>query len=141
MTSAGPTVLPIVDYFAPDAESPHLLAFVCDGCSARYLERRNGCGRCGGRGFSRHSVPTTGTVTAYTVVWRSEPGVNVPFVSCLVHLGEGLVVKSNLVGIDPDAVDVTVLGRTVELVVRDLGTDSNGTLALAFAFQLHEVSE
>ena len=141
MMSAGPAVLPIVDYFAPDAEAPHLLALVCDGCGARYLERRNGCGRCGGRSFSRHAVSTTGTVTAYTVVWRSEPGVSVPFVSCLVDLGEGLIVKSNLVGIDPDAVDVTVLGSPVELVARDLGMDSNGTLALAFAFKLCGLGE
>jgi uncharacterized protein len=139
MTNVVPIVLPVVDYFVPDAESPHLLALVCDGCGARYLERRNGCGRCGGRTFSRCSVPKTGTVKAYTVVWRSEPGVSVPFVSCLVDVGEGLVVKSNLVGIEPDAVDVSVLGRSVELTTRDLGTDSNGTLALAFAFRLLEV--
>jgi uncharacterized OB-fold protein len=80
-------------------------------------------------------------VTAYTVVWRSEPGVKVPFVSCLVDFGEGLIVKSNLVRIDPDAIDVNVLGSPVELISRDLGTDSNGTLALAFAFELSEVGE
>jgi uncharacterized protein len=141
MTSAGPAVLPIVDYFAADAESPHLLALVCDGCGARYLERRNGCGRCGGRAFSRRPVPTTGTVSAYTVVWRSEPGVEVPFVSCLVDLGKGLVVKSNLVGIDPGAVDVTILGRQVELLAQELGTDSNGMLAITFAFRLCEGGE
>jgi uncharacterized protein len=141
MMSAGPAVLPIVEYFAADAESPHLLALVCDGCGARYLERRNGCGSCGSRSFSRRSVPTTGTVNAYTVVWRSELGVDVPFVSCLVDLDEGLVVKSNLVGIDPGAVDVTVLGRQVELVTRDLETDSNGTLAVTFAFRLCEGGE
>jgi uncharacterized OB-fold protein len=141
MLSAGTTVLPIVEYFAPYPENPHLLAFVCDKCSARYLERRNGCGRCGGQGFSRHTVPTTGTVDAYTVVWRSEPGIEVPFVSCLVDVGEGLIVKSNLIGIDPDAVDVTVLGRPVELVVRDIGADASGTHALAFAFELRVASQ
>jgi uncharacterized OB-fold protein len=141
MTNAGSTVLPIVDYFVPDAKSPHLSVLVCDGCGARYLERRNGCGRCGGRNFSRRSAPTTGTVKAYTVVWRSEPGVEVPFVSCLVDFGEGLVAKSNLVGIDPDTVDLTVLGRSVDLVSRHLGIDSNGTLALTFAFKLRQAGK
>jgi uncharacterized protein len=141
MTCADQIVLPIVDYFVPDAESPRLLALVCDKCGAQYLERRNGCGRCGGRDFSRHSVSRVGTVKAYTVVWRSDPGVDVPFVSCLVDFGEGLVVKSNLVGIDPDAVDVSVLTRPVTLVARDLGPDSIGTVALTFAFELSGVDE
>jgi uncharacterized protein len=138
MSNPDPARLPLVDYFVPDAESPHLVALVCDGCGARYLERRNGCGRCGSRRFSRHPVPATGTVKAYTVVWRSEPGVPVPFVSCLVDLEQGLVAKSNLVGINADEVDVSVLGQPVELVTRDIGMDSNGTTALAFAFALCE---
>ena len=45
------TIVPVVDHFVPDDDAPHLLARVCDGCGAQYLERRNGCGRCGGRQF------------------------------------------------------------------------------------------
>ncbi len=130
------TVLPVVDYFVPDDESPHLLARVCDACGAEYLERRNGCGRCGGRQFSRRRAPTTGTVKAYTVVWRGPRSVEVPFVSCLVDLGDGLVVKSNLVGIDPATVDATVLGRPAELVTTDLPDDAEGTHARSFAFRI-----
>jgi uncharacterized OB-fold protein len=140
MTTATSTVMPIVDYFVPDADSPHLVAHVCDGCGARYLERRNGCGRCSGRTFSRRPVAPSATVKAYTVVWRGEPGVEVPFVSCLADFGDGLVVKSNLVGIDPGSVDPSMLGRPIELVARDLGSDANGTVARTFVFQLREVA-
>ena len=128
------TIVPVVDYFVPDDDAPHLLARVCDGCGAEYLERRNGCGRCGGREFSRRPAPRSGTVMAYTVVWRGEPSVEVPFVSCLVDLGDGLVVKSNLVGVDPSTVDTSVLGQPVELVSRDLPNDARGTQARSFAF-------
>lgn len=73
---------------------------------------------------------------AYTVVWRGARGVEVPFVSCLVALGDGLVVKSNLVGVDPTTIDTTVLGRAVELVTKDLPGDAEGTRARSFAFSV-----
>jgi uncharacterized protein len=130
------TIVPVVDYLVPDEATPHLLARVCDSCGAQYLERRNGCGRCGGRQFSRRPAPRAGTVMNYTVVWRSHPGVEVPFVSCLVDLGDGLVVKSNLVGVDPTTVDRTVLGRPVQLVTSDLPIDAKGTRARSFAFEV-----
>lgn len=135
-TTSGQTVVPVVNYFVPGAESPHLLAWVCDSCGARYLERRNGCGRCARAAFSRRPVSGSGTVKTYTVVWRNAPTVPTPFVSCVVDLGDGLVVKSNLVGIDPASVDPRVLGEPVELVASDLGTDTDGTVARTFAFRL-----
>jgi uncharacterized protein len=129
-------MVPVVNYFVPEGKSPHLLAWVCDACGARYLERRNGCGRCAGRAFTRQQVSGSGTVKTYTVVWRNAPSVATPFVSCVVDLGDGLVVKSNLVGIDPAAVDPGVLGKPVELVASNLGTDADGTVARTFAFTL-----
>jgi uncharacterized protein len=131
-------VLPVVSYFVADSESPHLLAEVCDGCGARYLERRNGCGRCGATSFARRPVKGSGTITAYTVVWRDAPGIETPFVSCIVDLGDGLAVKSNLVGIEPSAVDAEVLGEFVDLIMIDLGPDANGTVARSFAFELRQ---
>jgi uncharacterized protein len=136
MANSESAVVPVVNYFVPDAASPHLVAWVCDGCGAKYLERRNGCGRCAGTAFARQPVPGEGTVKTYTVVWRNAPTVQTPFVSCVVDLGDGLVVKSNLVGIDPAAVDPGVLGKPVELVASDLGTDADGTVARTFAFKL-----
>jgi uncharacterized protein len=134
--TGGHRIVPVVSYFMPEGQPPHLLAWVCDSCDARYLERRNGCGRCAGRAFTRQPVSGSGTVKTYTVVWRNAPTVATPFVSCLVDLGEGLLVKSNLVGIDPAAVDPRVLGQPVELVASDLGTDADGTVARTFAFKL-----
>lgn len=129
-------VVPVVNYFVSEAQPPHLLAWVCDGCGARYLERRNGCGRCSATAFTRQPVQGSGTVKTYTVVWRNAPSVATPFVSCVVDLGEGLVVKSNLVGIDPAAVAPSVLGQPVELVTSELGTDAEGTVARTFEFKL-----
>ncbi len=129
-------VVPVVSYFVADADDPHLVAEICEGCGARYLERRNGCGRCGARSFARRPVARSGTIGAYTVVWRDAPGIETPFVSCIVDLGDGLSVKSNLVGIDPATVDAGVLGEVVDLIVTDLDADTNGTVARSFAFEL-----
>jgi uncharacterized OB-fold protein len=136
----GRHVAPVVRYFVADGEPPHLLAEVCDGCGARYLERRNGCGRCGATSFTRQPVAGSGTVSAYTVVWRDAPGIETPFVSCIVDVGDGLAVKSNLVGIDPAAVDAGVLGAPVDLIVTELGVDADGTMARSFAFALGAAS-
>jgi uncharacterized OB-fold protein len=132
----GSAIVPVVDYLVPGDESPHLLAHVCDRCGAQYLARRNGCGQCAGTTFSRRSVEGRGTVKAFTVVWRDAPGIQTPFVSCLVDVGGGLVVKSNLIGIDPAKVDSRILGRPVELVTSRLDADSAGTVAIAFGFLL-----
>ncbi|WP_405182648.1 OB-fold domain-containing protein [Nocardia sp. NBC_01377] len=135
-SDARPAVVPVVNYFVPEASSPHLLAWVCDSCDARYLERRNGCGRCGGTAFGRLAVSGSGTVKTYTVVWRNAPNVTTPFVSCVVDLGGGLLVKSNLVGIDPASVNPDVLDKSVELAATELGTDAAGTVAHTFVFRL-----
>jgi uncharacterized OB-fold protein len=136
MSTACRTLVAVVDYFVPDPERPYLLTRVCERCGARYLERRNGCGRCGGTNFSRQPVVGFGTVKAYTVVWRDSPGIETPFISCLVDLGDGLVVKSNLVGVDAASIDGSVLGQPVKLIAYNLPPDSTGTVACAFAFEL-----
>ena len=60
MPDRSANVAPVVRYFVADAEPPHLLAEVCDGCGARYLERRNGCGHCGATSFCRQPVARFG---------------------------------------------------------------------------------
>jgi hypothetical protein len=56
-------LVPIVDYLVLDGE-PHLAANECEGCGARYFDRRNGCANaeCEGGGFSRVVVSSVGTI-------------------------------------------------------------------------------
>jgi uncharacterized protein len=91
--------------------------------------------------FERRQFRGPGVVKAYTVVHRDAPGVEVPFVSVLVEMSEGLVVKGNLVASDPRAIDPSLLDTEVTLITNTLRPDKNGTVAVAFAFSPASGSE
>ena len=127
------TQIPLVSYLALDNGSPHLVANTCDQCGARFLDRRNACARCGATAFTATTLATTGKVTSFTIVQRAAPGVKVPFVSAVVELVDGASVQANIVDTEPDP-DHVALGMAVKLTTFVVGTDDNGTEAVAFGF-------
>ena len=126
--------VPIVDYLVLDDGAPHLVANRCDSCGALYFDRRNACAKCSGRSFSKDRLADDGKVRSYTIVHRAAPGVPAPFVSAVVDLEGGGVVKGNLVGVEPDP-DQIKLGMPVRLATFVAGTDDEGTEAVAFGFE------
>ena len=124
--------IPLVDYLVLDDE-PHLVAQECTGCGARYFDRRNACAKCGSQGFSKKAVANTGVLTSFTIVQRAAPGVKTPFVSGTVKLDGGGVVTANVVDTEPTPEHVS-LGMPVKLTTYVVGTDDNGTEAVAFGF-------
>jgi uncharacterized OB-fold protein len=124
----------MVDYLVLDPGDEHLLAKMCSGCGALYFDRRNACGRCGRTEFSTKRLSAEGRVRAFTIVKRASPGVPTPYVSAVVDLDGGGVVKANLVNIDPDP-DKIELGMPVQLTTFVASTDDDGTEAVAFGFE------
>ena len=124
--------IPLVAYLALEPE-PHLVANECDGCGARFFDRRNACGSCGGRSFAPAPVATTGHLRAFSIVHRAAAGVPVPFVSAIVEAGDGTTVRANLLEVAPDA-EAVRLGMPVRLVTYPAGSDSEGTECIAFGF-------
>jgi uncharacterized OB-fold protein len=122
----------VVDYLVL-GERPHLEANACRSCGALYFDRRNACARCGRREFGRRPLATAGVLRSFTIIHRAAPGVPVPYVSSVVELDGGGVVKANLLdaGTDPDKIE---LGMPVELTTFACGTDEEGTEAVAFGF-------
>jgi uncharacterized OB-fold protein len=123
--------LPVVDYLVLD-DKPRLRGRRCRDCGATFLERRNGCAKCSSRSFDQVDLPDTGTLRAFTIVVRGSRGE--PFVSAVVDLDDGTVVKASLVDVPPDPEQVQLGGR-VELVTFPAGTDSHGTEAVGFGFR------
>jgi uncharacterized protein len=79
------------------------------------------CGACGGITHTPASIcahcladdltwePSTGTGTvySYTMVWRPQtPAFQVPYCPIIVDVDEGWQTLSNLIGVEPDAVEV-----------------------------------
>lgn len=126
------TRVPLVDHLVIDGDDPHLVGNVCAGCGGVYLDRRSGCGRCGGTQFTRRRLAGEGTLLTFTIVHRSAPGVEVPFVSGLVQLDGGGMVRANL-PVDPVPERIPLGGR-VRLITDIAAVAGDGTEAIGFGF-------
>ena len=82
------------------------------------------------------TLPETGKLSSYSIVHRSFPGIEVPYVSAIVDLDDGTAIKGNLINIDPDP-DKIEFDMPVEVVFDDaLGRkDSDGNSYLSYFFQ------
>jgi uncharacterized OB-fold protein len=78
---------------------------------------------------------TRGSLYSYTIVYRSYPGIRVPFISAIVDLDEGGTIKGNLVEIDPSP-DKLAYGMRVRVEFRGadcaLGAEAAGYVAHFF---------
>jgi uncharacterized OB-fold protein len=126
--------VPIVDYLVLDEGAPYLVANRCDNCGALYFDRRNACAKCGGRSFSKQRLADDGTVRSFTIVHRAAPGVPTPYVSAIVDLAGGGVVKANLLNVEPDPEHVQ-FGMKVRLTTTVAGVDDDGTEAIQFGYE------
>jgi uncharacterized OB-fold protein len=126
--------VPIVDYLVLDDGAPHLVANRCDTCGALYFDRRNACAKCSGRSFSTERLADDGKVRSYTIVHRAAPGVPTPYVSAIVDLTGGGVVKANLLNVEPSP-DHVRFGMDVRLTTTVAGVDDEGTEAVQFGYE------
>ncbi len=126
--------IPIVNYLVVGDGEPHLAAWESTESGALYFDRRNADAKSGGTEFRRKKLAGTGRVRSFTIVHRTVPGVPAPYVSALIDLDGGGVVKSNLANVSPDPEHVK-LGMPVRLTTFVAGTDDDGTEAIAFAFE------
>ena len=126
--------IPIVDYLVLDDGAPYLVANESVSSGALYLDRRNADARSGTTEFRRRRLSDTGAVRTFTIVHRAAPGVPTPYVSVVVDLDGGGVVKANLVNVEPRPEAVRV-GMRVRLTTYAVGVDDEGTEAIAFAYE------
>ena len=96
--------LPVVDYLKiPEKGEPYLEGYRCKKCGATYLGERNVCSKC----FARDEMEVIrlsdkGILHSFAIVYRSFPGIDVPYISAIVDLEGGGTIKGNLINIEPD---------------------------------------
>ena len=129
--------LPIVPYLRiPDVGDPHLVGSRCGACDQVFLGERPVCSSCG----EREKVETiqlsdTGELYVFSIIYRSFPGVETPFVSAVVDLDGGGTVKGTLKNIEPDPEKIE-LGMPVELFYEIAPRkDREGNEYLTYYFQ------
>lgn len=121
MADAKPTAgpLPVVPFLKiPPGGEPYLEGQRCKACGAIYLGERAVCSKCGKRGqIEATKLSNKGTLYVYSIVHRSFPGIEVPYVSAVVDLDGGGTVKGNLIGIEPTPEKVK-MGMPVEVTYK-----------------------
>ncbi len=82
------------------------------------------------------TLPNSGKLYSYSIVYRSFPGIEVPYVSAIVDLDDGTAIKGNLINVEADPANLE-FDMPVEVVFADaLGRkDADGNSYLSYFFQ------
>ena len=130
--------LPAVPYIKiPQDGEPYLEGHKCGACNATFLGVRETCSKCGARDqMEPVTLPTRGKLYSYSIVHRSFPGIEVPYISAIVDLEDGTAIKGNLINVEPDPQNIE-FDMPVEVVFDDaLGRkDKDGNSYLSYFFQ------
>ena len=130
--------LPVVEYLKlPEGGEPYLEGHKCSKCGSIFLGERKVCSNC----FARDSMKSIklnnkGKLYSYSIVFRSFPGIEVPYISAIVDLDGGGTVKGNLIDCEPDP-DQINFDMPVEVIFDDaLGRkDKDGNSYISYFFK------
>jgi uncharacterized protein len=130
--------LPAVDFLKiPEDGQPYLEGHKCGACGAVFIGVREVCSKCGARGkIAATKLADEGHLYVFSIVYRSFPGIQVPYVSAIVDLEGGGTVKGNLIGVEVDPAKIK-MGMPVRVVYKDaLGRkDREGNEYLSYFFE------
>ncbi|MCS5584981.1 MAG: OB-fold domain-containing protein [Pseudomonadales bacterium] len=129
--------LPVVPWLkGAGTNDPYLEGQKC-GCGAIFLGERNNCSSCGARDQLKSTrLSNKGKLYVYSIVHRSFPGIEVPYISAIVDLDGGGTVKGNLINVEPDPAKIQ-FDMPVDVVFDDaLGRkDKDGNSYISYFFQ------
>jgi uncharacterized OB-fold protein len=135
--SAADGLLPVVPFLKiPEKGDPYLEGHRCKACGAVFLGERSVCSSCQARDqMQAVKLSNRGELYVYSIVHRSFPGIEVPYVSAVVDLEGGGTVKGNLINVEPDPEKIP-MGMPVEVVYRTAPRkDAEGNEYLTYYFQ------
>jgi uncharacterized OB-fold protein len=119
------------------AGKAYLSGVKCKSCGAAYTGERMACGKCFAvDNFEALRFSDHGTLRAFTIVYMTAPGIEVPFIAAIVDLPEGAAVRCNIGGVDPDGEKVAaLLGKKVEMYTEKVREDREGNDVIVFKFR------
>ena len=135
--AAAKKPLPVTSFLKiPESGKPYLEGHRCKSCGAVFLGARNVCAKCGTRDqIEAIQLSNRGELYVYSIVHRSFPGIETPYISAVVDLEGGGTVKGNLIQIDPDP-ELVRTGMPVEVIYEIAPRkDSEGNEYLTYYFQ------
>jgi uncharacterized OB-fold protein len=128
-------IVPFLKIPTNPAEKPYLQGSRCKKCGATYLGTRMACSKC----FSTDAMDDVklsdrGELHVFSIVHQSAPGVPTPYVAAIVDLPEGVSVRCNISGVEPDPKNLK-FGMPVQMVSEKIRTDREGNDVIAFSFK------
>ncbi|SVD67663.1 uncharacterized protein METZ01_LOCUS420517, partial [marine metagenome] len=80
--------LPVVDYLKiPEDGDPYLEGHKCTSCNSIFIGERSVCSSCSSRDkMEAITLGSRGKLYSYSIVFRSFPGIDVPYISAIVDL-------------------------------------------------------
>ena len=82
---------------------PFLSGTKCDNCGHTVVGTRQVCAKCYARsGLQPVRLAETGTIYTWSIIYRSFPGIETPFIDVIVDLADGAHIKGILKGVEPD---------------------------------------
>ena len=130
--------LPVVDYLKiPEDGDPYLEGHKCSGCNSIFIGERSVCSSCSSRDKMKAiTLGNKGKLYSYSIVFRSFPGIDVPYISAIVDLDDGCTLNGNLIDWDPDP-EKLKFDMPFEIVFDDaLGRkDADGNSYISYFFK------
>ena len=130
--------LPVVPFLKLPADgSPYIEGHKCGSCGAIFLGERSTCGGCGARDqMATTKLSNKGKLYSYSIVHRSFPGIEVPYISAIVDLEGGGTIKGNLINVEPKPENIE-FDMPIDVVYDDaLGRkDSDGNSYISYFFR------
>ena len=136
MSNKDAKVLKATNYIRQENDEYFLMGLQCKSCNSIFVDERTSCGKCFARdAFAELKLANTGKLYSYSIVHRSFPGIDVPYVSAIVDLDGGGTIKGNLIDVKMNPEDIT-FDMKIKVVFRDaLGRkDQEGNSYMSFFF-------
>ena len=130
-------LLPVVPFLKiPEGADPYIQGSRCKSCGAVFLGERSTCSSCGARDeIETTALSNQGELYVFSIVCRSFPGIEVPYVSAIVDLEGGGTLKGNLINIDADPEKIQ-MGMPIEVIYQKAPRkDAEGNEYLTYYFQ------
>jgi uncharacterized OB-fold protein len=90
------------------------------------------CAKCATSGpFDEIRLSDEGEIYVFTVIHQAFPGVNVPYIAAIIDLPEGVAVRANVEGLDPNNPSPEWFSKKVKMVPEKVATDRDGNDVIA----------
>ncbi len=142
-TATEKTTNPIVKFLRipenyPD-EAAYFWGMQCGSCDAKFLGARLACGKCGDSDkLSEVTFGDEGEIYVFSVVHQTVPGLEAPYVGAIIDLDDGVSIRANVYGLDPEKPDASWFGKRVKMFTEVTAQDRDGNDVVAAKFKVQE---